>query len=131
MRPRAGLRAALLLGLLALAQPAAAEECPFPEQRPKLVVQLFFSGASPAAWARFLAEATRQLPDGFTVYDAYGQWMDPATHRISHERTRVIMVADADSAEFRARVAALAATYKRRFHQQSVGVLTNAGCGAF
>ena len=126
------MRAGLLLAALALAAPAWAEECPLPGQRPKLVVQLFFSGAAPAAWARFLtAEATPLLPDGFTVYDAYGQWLDPRAHRISQERTKVIMVADRDSPGFRARVGALAARYKRRFHQQSVGMLTNTGCGAF
>lgn len=131
VRRRAGLSASLLAGL-ALAGPARAEECPFPGQRPTLTVRLFMSGATPSAWARFLAtDATRLLPSGFTVYSATGQWMDPRTHRISRERTEVIEVADADSPDFRARVATLAETYKRRFHQQSVGMLTNTGCGAF
>jgi len=125
------MRAASLLLLLAAA-PALAQECPLTGQSPKLEVQLFFSGASPAAWARFLRdELTPAFPDGFTVYQAYGQWKDPKTHRISRERTEVVMIAAADGPAFRSRITALAERYTRRFHQQSVGLLTNPSCGAF
>ncbi|HYZ61402.1 MAG TPA: DUF3574 domain-containing protein [Acetobacteraceae bacterium] len=134
-------RVLLALAALALGSgPALADEtCPFPGQQPKLVVQLFFSQSvkgrgpvGPRAWQRFLTETvTPALPAGFTVYDAYGQWMDPRTHALSREQTKVIVVADDDTPEFRARVDRVASTYRRQFRQQSVGVLTNSGCGAF
>ncbi|MBV8911495.1 MAG: DUF3574 domain-containing protein [Acetobacteraceae bacterium] len=130
---------ALVLALALLAAPAWAQDCPFPGQRPKLVVQLFFSqsikGRGPVsqrAWQRFLGETvTPRLPDGFTVYDAYGQWMDPRTKVISREQTKVIVVATDDSPQFRRAVDDITETYRKRFNQQLVGVLTSPGCGAF
>lgn len=129
----------LALALALLAGPALAEECPFPGQKPKLVVQLFFSqnvkGQGPVslrAWQRFLADTvTPRLPDGFTVYDAYGQWLNPRTQGISREDTKVIMVAGEDTPEFRNAVQDVAERGRKRFSQQSVGVLSSAGCGAF
>jgi hypothetical protein len=131
-------RAALLLALTSA--PAAAQEtCPFPGQRPMLVVQLFFGQTvhgkglvSARSWQRFLAETvTPSLPDGFTVYDAYGQWRDPRTRGIGREGTKVVEAASVDTPEFRARVANLADAYRTRFDQRSVGILAQPGCGAF
>ena len=71
-----------------------------------LEYQLFFGRGSVAdqAWAEFAADVvTPHLPDGFTVLDAEGQWMNPATHRISSERTKVIVVAVPDTAGQRCR----------------------------
>ncbi len=45
-----------------------------------LEYHLFFGRASVTdpAWAEFTARViTPQLPDGFTVLDANGQWMNP------------------------------------------------------
>jgi len=130
---------ALCLLVLILAAPARAEECPFAGQTPKLVVQLFFGqsvrGQGPVstrAWRRFVADTvTPRLPDGFTVYDAYGQWMDRPAQVVSREQTKVIVVAADDSPRFRAAIDEIAAIYRRRFSQRSVGVLSNMGCGAF
>ena len=136
MRPALAL---LALALLAGGTARADEACPFPGQKPKLIVQLYFSqrvrGSGPVSlrsWQRFLAEVvTKSLPDGFTVYDAYGQWQDPRTHVISREQTKVVVVADDDNPAFRARVAQVERAYRRQFDQQSVGLITNSGCGAF
>jgi len=127
--------------LLLAAAPAWAEPpaCPFEGQTPKLVVELFFGQSmkgqglvSRRAWQRFVADTiTPALPDGFTVYDAYGQYPDPATRVIGREPTEVVVVAADDSAEFRVRVAGIADAYRRRFAQRSVGILTNTGCGVF
>ena len=130
----------LALALLLAAAPAAAQEpCPFAGQRPMLVVELFFGQTirgrglvSTRSWQRFLAETvTPALPDGFTVYNAYGQWRDGRTGAIGREGTKVVVVAAEDTAELRARVAGVAEAYRRRFDQRSVGVLTQRGCGAF
>lgn len=120
-------------------QASAAPVCPFAGQRPKLVVQLFFGQSvegrgliSLRAWQRFVADTvTPALPSGFTVYDAYGQWMDKATQVIGRESTKVVVAVEDDNPDFRARVANLADAYRGRFDQRSVGIVSNPGCGVF
>jgi hypothetical protein len=124
--------------MLLAAGPALAQGCPFAGQSPLLMVQMFFGqtvgrhAIAAGAWQAFLADTvTPRLPNGFTVYDANGQWRDPRTGRIGRERTKVIEVAAPDSPGLRAAVEAIAAAYRSRFHQQSVGILTGPACGAF
>ena len=104
-----------------------------------LVVQLFFGqniagkrNISPAAWHAFLRkEVTPRFPDGFTVFDAYGQWRDTATSRIDRERSKVIEIATPDAPEVVKKIQELSATYRKDFRQQSVGIVTMPGCAAF
>lgn len=132
-------RALLLLLLLGGPALAQGEPCPFVGQTPRLVVRLYLGGSmqgrgtiSRRAWERFVADTvTPALPRGFTVYDAYGQWMDPATRVIGREATEVIEVAEADTPEFRARVAGIADAYRRRFEQHTVGLVSELACAAF
>jgi hypothetical protein len=101
---------------------------------PMLEYQLFFGRASvgDAAWSDFVADTvTANLPDGFTVLDGEGQWMNPASRRISHERTTIIVVAVPDTAASATAVAAVKHAYNQRFHQQSVGTVVHPVCGAF
>jgi Protein of unknown function (DUF3574) len=135
-------------------QAPAVPVCPFAGQRPKLIVQLFFgqtiqdqstqdqsvrdqSGRgrgliSLRAWQRFVADTiTPALPSGFTVYDAYGQWLDSVTRTLGRETTKVVVVVEDDTPNFRARVAALAEAYRSRFDQHTVGIVSNTGCGVF
>jgi Protein of unknown function (DUF3574) len=126
---------------LASGQVAAAREtaCPFANQKPMLIVQLFFGRnvtdrgpISAKEWRAFLARTvTPRFPQGFTVVDAYGQEMNPRTRSISRERTKIIVIATEDSAAVRARIAALSRIYLARFHQRSAGIVTNQSCGAF
>lgn len=99
-----------------------------------LEYQLFFGRTSvPAeAWSDFVATVvTANLPDGFTVLEGEGQWMNPASRRISHERTTIIIVAVPDTAASAAAIAAAKNAYTQRFHQQSVGTVIHPVCGAF
>jgi Protein of unknown function (DUF3574) len=101
---------------------------------PMLEYHLFFGRASVTdpAWAEFSAHViTPQLPDGFTVLDANGQWMNPMTHRIVGERTTILVVALPDSAANDAAITAVKDTYHAQFHQQSVGTTVQAVCAAF
>ena len=41
----------------------------------------------------FAEQVVTPLPDGFTAFDADGQWINPATRRIIRQRTKVIIVA--------------------------------------
>src|SRR6185295_1361436 len=74
-------------------------------QKAWMVADLLFgrSRVSEANWARFLAaEVTPRFPDGFTVFDARGQWRAPGSDRISRERSKVLTIAlppDADNDE--------------------------------
>jgi uncharacterized protein DUF3574 len=99
-----------------------------------LEYQLFFARGSVSehAWTDFNAGVvTPHLPDGFTVVDADGQWMNPATHRISSERTKVIVVAVPDTPASAAAITAIKDAYRTQFHQQSVGTIIHPVCGAF
>jgi hypothetical protein len=129
----------LLLGALGHGVHAQEAACPFPEQKPMLVVQMFFGRSVPhrhpvtaAEWNSFLKRTVTPLfPDGFTVYDAYGQWLSPQSHAVSRDPTKVMVIATADTAEVRAKVAEISGKYRQRFHQESVGVISLTECGAF
>ena len=83
-------------------------------------------------WADFAARVvTAQLPDGFTEFDAEGQWMNPATHHISRDPTKVIIVAVPDTPATAAAIAAVKDAYRAQFHQQSVGTTVAPVCAAF
>jgi len=124
---------AVLSATLALAG-CAQPECSRLGGAPMLEYQLFFGRAAvtDAAWSAFTAEVvTPNLPDGFTAFDADGQWLNPATQRIGAERTKVIIVAVPDSAASVTAIARVKDEYRRRFHQVSVGTVIHPVCGVF
>ncbi len=93
-------------------------------------VQLFFGGSvAEADWADFAAGTlTAAYPGGFTTYAAAGQWRDPESGVLVRERTRVVQVFGAGSL---VSAGPVAAAYRRRFHQQSVGVVEEQACAGF
>lgn len=130
----------LLCGLaLATAAPAQSISCPLAAQKPMLLFQLFFGRSVPdrgpvtaREWSTFLRQnVTPRFPDGFTVYDAYGQWLNPASHAIARESTKVIVIATVDTPDVRTKITAVSESYRRLFHQQSVGIVSSAACAAF
>jgi Protein of unknown function (DUF3574) len=106
---------------------------------PMVEYQLFFGRDIPGRpalsdqeWADFAEQVvTPQLPDGFTAFDADGQWMNPATHRIVKEKTKVITVALPDTEAADSAIAVVKDAYRTRFRQQSVGMTRHPTCGAF
>ena len=104
-----------------------------------LVAELFFGrnvkGRGPvsdAEWAIFAADAiTPNFPDGFTVFDGYGQWRNPATGTIAHDPTKILLVAAKRGPDLADRLNRVMDAYKSRFHQQSVGIITRDSCAAF
>ena len=49
---------------------------------------------SEAEWRAFAAEiVTPNFPDGFTAFDAEGQWRNPATGAVARQPTKVLLVA--------------------------------------
>jgi hypothetical protein len=113
--------------------------CLLPSERRMLVAELFFGryipGREPlkdAEWRAFAADTiTPNFPDGFTEFDGYGQWRNPATGRIARDPTKVLLVAVKRTPDLGQRLAAVIDAYKARFHQESVGVITRDSCGAF
>lgn len=104
-----------------------------------LVAELFFGRNIPgrgmledSEWNRFAAEVvTPNFPDGFTVFDGGGQWRNPATGPISAEPTRILLVAAERRPDLSARISAVIDSYKTRFRQKSVGIITRDSCAAF
>ena len=129
------LQAALLLAALA----APMETCPLPSEKPMVEVQLLFGRDIPgggrvsdADWANFAATViTPAFPDGFSVTDAKGQWRDSATGKIVREPSEILVVVTPQSASLVPKIGKIADAYRKRFHQQSVGIVTRPVCAAF
>jgi hypothetical protein len=104
-----------------------------------LVAELFFGrnirGREPltdAEWTNFAADTiTPNFPDGFTVFDGYGQWRNPQTGHIAHDPTKILLVAAKRSPDLADRLGAVIDAYKTRFQQQSVGIITRDSCAGF
>jgi hypothetical protein len=113
---------------------ALAQECA-PPLKPMLRVELYFGRAveggrpvSDRAWERFVAEEmTRRLP-GLTALDANGAWRGDRRMR---EHTKLFITVLPDEPAARERIEAIVSAYKRRFHQKSVGIVTQTVCAAF
>jgi hypothetical protein len=113
--------------------------CPLAGQVPMQVVDLFFgrdiAGRGPvteAEWDDFAAkDLTARFPDGFTVFDARGQWLNPQTGVIGREASRMVRVAVPAGADMAPRVEAVSAAYRTRFHQVAVGVVSAEACARF
>ena len=98
---------------------------------------LYFGLARPAGtisakeWKAFVREeVTPRFPQGFTTWEALGQWQSE-TGRITRERSKVLLLVHPDTAPVRESIAALIATYKKRFQQESVLWETAGVCAAF
>jgi len=127
------MRAPLCTILLFAQMAAASAQLPCaPPQKPMLDIELLIGRkGSDARWRQFLArEVTPRFPDGLTVYETTGQWRDPATQKITREKSRVLrIIVPADIAQDK--IAAVAEAYKKQFRQKSVGVLSRPACVSF
>lgn len=143
VNPARRIEITIATALIALAIPriSATQEisCPLAGERPMLVAQLFFglsvkgrAPVSPKEWQVFVQQnVAPRFPDGFTVYDAHGDWLNPVSHSVVHESSKVMIVAAEDSVETRRKVTEVSELYREAFHQQSVGVITSRECAAF
>ncbi len=104
-----------------------------------VLAQLFFGrdipGRAPLTdmeWSDFTARViATEFPDGFTVIDGDGQWRDPGSNAIVREATKILLVAAPPSDALGGRLAAIIDAYRRRFDQQSVGLVTSNICAVF
>ena len=82
-------------------------------------------------WRDFLRDqVTPRFPQGLTVWEANGQWRR-ADGRISHERSKVLLLVHTESTEVQAALTAIIENYKRAFQQESVLWETAQVCAAF
>jgi hypothetical protein len=135
---KAACRGVLLAGLSTCAAPAP-QYCAAGTGTPVLLVDLFFGEAIPGRgdltdgeWRQFLNDTvTANLPDGYTVMDANGAWMNPRTHATAREATKLLLVAVSDTPASLAAVARVRGAYQIRFQQQLVGMTVEHACGSF
>ncbi|MFN0044159.1 MAG: DUF3574 domain-containing protein [Alphaproteobacteria bacterium] len=104
---------------------------------------LFFGRALPSGgevteteWRGFLdSEVASRFPAGFTTTSARGAWRDSATGRTFAERSEVLEIivpgGEGEARAARAAVEDIAASYRRRFAQQSVLRTERSDCAAF
>lgn len=105
---------------------------------PALQVTLFFGRAIPgesslseADWSKFLHDVvTPALPNGFTVWDANGQWQS-ASGEVLRETSKVLLADIPDRPDRLNAIAQIRQAYSRRFHQQAVGMSLTSVCAAF
>jgi len=131
---------AALGALLLLAGCAAAPEPCSMGAGPATIAEAYFGrnvkGRAPvtdAEWARFMTEVvTPAFPDGLTVLDGAGQWLN-AGGRVSREGSKILLLVlpGQDQAAASARLAPVTAAWKARFAQESVLTVFRAGCAAF
>jgi hypothetical protein len=93
---------------------------------PQIRTTLYFGLSRPKGsiseleWQIFLRdEVTKRFPDGLTVWQAEGQWLNPAGI-IDHEQSKVLLLVHADSAAARQSVQAVIQAYRKAFEQESV-----------
>lgn len=125
---------ASLAGCASLAPQACA-----PGQQAMLSAELLFGrkigdrvGVSETAFRRFVdQDVTPRFPDGLTILDATGQYRDTERSRLIREPSKLVLIAMRDEAGNRDKLAAIAEAYKRRFDQQSVGLILKPACASF
>ncbi len=89
-------------------------------------------GVTEGRWSQFLErEIAPRFPDGLTVVDAAGQWRDAKTGRLIREPSKMVTVVVVQDAALSEKIEAIADAYKRRFRQDSVGVVIRQACVSF
>jgi hypothetical protein len=137
-QPRHPLAAILVLLLLGNSASAQSLACSAP-LKPQQVAELLLGrkigdrlGVSATQFLNFLdREITPRFPDGLTVYDARGQYRDNERKRIVREPSKVVMIVLPGTPEDMARLNEVADAYKKRFKQQSVGIVLRQACVSF
>ncbi|MGX1785320.1 DUF3574 domain-containing protein [Bosea sp. NPDC055332] len=130
--------ALLLASMLAGCASLAPQTCA-PGQQAMLEAELLFGrkigdrvGVSEAAFRRFVdEEVTPRFPDGLTILDASGQYRDRERGTLIREPSKLVQIATIDEAGNHEKLAAVTEAYKRRFNQQSVGLILKPACASF
>jgi len=83
-------------------------------------------------WRRFLASVvTPAFPDGFTVSDGIGQWMDQTNHQLVTEQSKILAIVVFNDPRRDGKLANIRQRYDALFRQQSVGLTLAPVCASF
>jgi hypothetical protein len=128
----------MLAGCSMLPKPRVAEiSCP--DGGRKATAELVFGrvaedgtgGVSEAAFAHFLdGEVSPRFPEGLTVIDAEGRWTPPAGTTI-RQPAKLVMIVLPGGKDDNGKLQAVRLAYEKRFHQQSVLLMTHGDCVSF
>jgi hypothetical protein len=89
------------------------------------------TGVSDSDWQGFVSnEIESRFPAGFTMIDATGEWRG-ASGETAREASKIVLIVAPAGPETRSRLDGIAAAYKVRFHQESVGLVIEPSCAAF
>ena len=117
--------------------PHAALHCPAGQTRADTVAMVFGRNdgdrlaVSEDDWRRFVDEVvTPRFPDGLSVMDVQGQWRAPGGTLVREPSKIVYLVLDGGPDD-PAKIAHIRETYKARFHQQSVLLVSQMACVSF
>jgi hypothetical protein len=129
----------LAIALFASQAGPASAACAFSNQKAMFVLQFFFGqtqkNGQPVpelTWTNFLQNTvTPRFPDGLTVYNTYGQSMNPTTHKLTREVTKVVMIATENTPATRARAVQIIEAWKSTANMNSVGLMTSTACAMF
>ena len=128
----------IIASQLLLSGCASLQQACLPPARAMLSAEMFFGRSvgsrvvSEKEFAAFFAtEVTPRFPDGLTVIDARGQWRNDERGAIIREPSKLVKIIFADDVRQRADLEAIAESYKKRFHQQSVLIAVQSSCVSF
>ncbi|MGE0221812.1 MAG: DUF3574 domain-containing protein [Acetobacteraceae bacterium] len=128
------------LALLAGCAPSPARmSCPAGMGPPMLLYNLYFGRSIPGIgevtdreWSSFMDRVvTPNLPNGYTVYNASGAWMNPITQKTIKSPTKVLQVALPDTPESFAAITRIRSAYQSDYRQELVGMTVHPACGSF
>ncbi len=74
---------------------------------------------------------TPALPDGYTVLDGQGAWLNPSARMTSAEVTKILVVAMPVAPDTLSIINRIRSNWQHRFHQYVVGMTEQSGCGSF
>ena len=83
-------------------------------------------------WREFRDQViTKALPNGYTVLEGQGAWMNPRSRATISEATKILIVALPDAPGGLGVINRIRSAWQRRFHQYVVGMTVQTGCGSF
>ena len=131
--------AACLIASLGGCATQTSRTCPPGFGSPTTIFTLFLGESIPGRddltdkeWQAFLdTTVTANLPNGYTVFDAKGGWMNPATRVTIKENTKVLLVALPEGPDSLAAINRIRTAYQIKYRQQLVGMTVEQACGVF
>src|SRR5262245_29197007 len=76
-------------------------------------------------------EIATRFPDGLTVFNATGTYRDKTSNKVMHEPSKIVLIVLPGNPDDVARLNEIVEAYKRRFQQQSVGMILRPACVSF